>query len=124
MIEALLPAILPALADGVRGLFNKISGGAGAKPANVGEVIQLMGAETERLQALAEIDKAGDVSRWVSNVRAMQRPVACGLIIGGYLVALVAGADAEAVDSLGGYAQMVTFYLFGDRTWSYIKRGR
>lgn len=119
-----MPAVLPALADGVRGLIARVSGGAGAAPANVGEAIQLMEAETRRLQALADIDKAGDVSRWVSNVRAMQRPAACGLIIVGYLVAVMAKADQRVLDDLALYARMVTFYLFGDRTWTYLKRGR
>ena len=45
------------------------------------------------------------------------------LIIAGYLAALAyAGkVPAGALDQLSIYAQMVTFYLFGDRTYNYLK---
>ena len=124
ILEAALPALLPVAADGIRGLFNKITGGAGAAPANVGEAVQLMEADTNRLQAIAEIDKAGNVSQWVANIRALQRPVASGLIICGYLVAVTISAPEDVVLQLGQYAQMVTFYLFGDRSYSYFKKGK
>jgi hypothetical protein len=124
ILEAILPALLPVAADGIRGVFNKVAGGAGAAPANVGEAVQLMDADTNRLKAIAEMDKAGNVSPWVANVRALQRPVASGLIISGYLVAVTISAPEEVVLQMGQYAQMVTFYLFGDRSYGHFKRGK
>ena len=124
ILETLIPALLPAAADGVRGLFNRLTGGAGAKPANVSEVVTLMEADTNRLKVVAEIDKAGNISQWVANIRALQRPVASTGIIAGYLVAVITGADADVTLGLSQYAQMVTFYLFGDRTYSYFKKGK
>ena len=123
-LEVLLPALLPVLGDGVRGLFNKFTGGAGAKPANVQEVVQLMDAETARLKVIAEIDSAEGVSTWVANVRAMQRPVAVALILAAYVLAALTSDNEEMVNGLGAYAQMVTFYLFGDRTYAYFKKGK
>lgn len=61
-LEVVLPALLPALGDGVRALFQKFTGGAGAKPANVGEVIQLMQADTDRLKAIAAMEQGGQVT--------------------------------------------------------------
>lgn len=70
----LFPMIVPALADGVRGVFAKITGGAGGTPVNVDERIKLMTAETERLKALNEIDKPdGTPSQFVTDFRAMFR---------------------------------------------------
>ncbi|WP_102796768.1 hypothetical protein [Bowmanella denitrificans] len=123
MIETLIPAFIPVLSDGVRALVNRFTGSAGAKPANVGEVIQLMQADTEKLKALAELDRTGNVSLWVANIRALQRPVIGLSVITGYVVAVNTGASPETQIQLGQYASMVTFYLFGDRTWQYI-RGR
>jgi len=111
-------------ADGARGLFNRLTGGAGAKPANVEETVTLMEAETARMHALAKLDAVGEVSRWVNNVRALQRPAAALAIIAGYLGAVTAGAPDGVVLELGGYAQMVTFYLFGDRTYMYLQNRR
>lgn len=123
LVESLVPALLPVATDGIRALINRLTGGAGAKPANVDEVITLMGAETERMKALAEIDQTGNVSQWVSNIRALQRPGAAALIITGYIGAMAWGSDEALIAQMATYAQMVTFYLFGDRTYMYFKRG-
>lgn len=77
----IFPALMPALTDGVRGIFAKFSGGAGGTPQNVNERIQLMEAETKRLQALADIDKpSGEPSTWVTDIRAVFRYAAITLI--------------------------------------------
>lgn len=77
MWSVLFPALIPALTDGVRGIFAKFTGGAGGTPQNVTERIQLMQAETGRLQALAEIDKpVGEPDKWVTNLRSAFRYVA------------------------------------------------
>ncbi len=124
ILEAIIPSLLPVAADGVRGVFNWITGGAGSKPANVEETINLMEAETKRLQVLAEIDKAEGVHTWVADIRALQRPVVSGAIIAGYIYAVASGAGDDTVQNIGAYAQMVTFYLFGDRTYMYFKKGK
>ena len=81
MWSVLFPALLPALTDGVRGIFAKFTKGAGGNPVNVNERIQLMQAETARLQALAEIDKpAGEPSIWVTNLRSSFRYIAIIII--------------------------------------------
>lgn len=125
ILETLIPALIPVATDGIRAVFNRLTGGAGAKPSNVTEVITLMEAETKRLQALAEIDAAGpNVSTWVNNIRALQRPVASGLIITGYLSTFYIQADGAIVENLGQYALMVTFYLFGERGYMHMKKSR
>ena len=81
MWSVLFPALIPALTDGVRGIFAKFTKGAGGNPVNVTERIQLMQAETARLQALAEIDKpSGEPSRWVTDLRSSFRYIAIIII--------------------------------------------
>lgn len=125
MIETLLttaaPALMPAVADGVRGLFGMVTGGQGAKPQSVDEVIKLQRAGIDKMRALAELDKAENVHRWVSDIRALQRPVAVAGVLAGYAWALHKGAPA-AVDQWGELARMAIFYLFGDRTYAHLKR--
>lgn len=126
MLEMLLtsavPALLPAIGDGVRGAFAKLTGSAGAKPQNVQETIQLMQADTDRLETIAAMDKAEGVHKWVADVRALQRPVAVAAVLAGYAYALAAGSP-EALASWGDLARMAVFYLFGDRTLHHLKRG-
>lgn len=127
LITALVPALLPAVTDGLRGLFARLTGNAGVQPQNVAETIQLMQADTARLQAIAQLDSpTGQVSPWVANIRALQRPVAAAAIILGYLVAVTAGGAVpdDITGQLGSYAQMVTFYLFGDRSYMYLRNAK
>jgi len=126
LLTVLLPALLPAAADGVRGIFARLTGGKGAQPQNIGEVIQLMQAETERLKTLAQLDTVtGEIHKWVADLRALQRPAISTLIIVAYMMAIAnKGVSQETLDAIGSYAQMVTFYLFGDRAYNYMKKGR
>jgi hypothetical protein len=124
LLTTLLPSLLPAVADGARGLFARLFKGKGAQPQNVTEVIALMNADTEKLKTLAALDApSGDSYKWVNAVRSLQRPVVSGAVIIGYLLACYGVGDPSqgTVDTLAQYASMVTFYLFGDRTYSYIK---
>jgi hypothetical protein len=93
ILSLIFPSVIPVLADGVRGLFAKFSGGAGGTPQNVDERIKLMEAETARLQALADIDKpSGEPSKWVTDFRASFRYVAILLI---WLATIVAVFDTS-----------------------------
>lgn len=117
ILATVLPALIPAASDGIRSVINRVTGGAGAKPANVREAIELMAADTERLKVLAQLDAAGNISPWVANLRAMQRPALATWILAAYVAVLLGAGDAAAstVDQLQQLAGMVVFYLFGDR---------
>lgn len=125
LLSVLLPALLPAAADGVRGMFARLTGGKGSQPQSVAEVIQLMQAETDRLKTLAQLDQpSGELYRWAATARALQRPALSTLIIVGYMAAVYTNAAPDVQEQWGQYAQMVTFYLFGDRAYNYTKKGR
>lgn len=121
----LLTAFMPMITDGARGLINKFTGGAGAKPANVEEAIQMVDADIRKLQAIAELDKVqGNVSQWVSNVRAMQRPVFVALIMVSWLIMLFIHGDInpdEVIRITSNLASSASFYILGDRTYMYFK---
>lgn len=124
----ILTALMPALTDGVRGLINKFTGGAGAQPANVEEAVKLVDADIRRLEALSRLDQVqGEVSLWVSNIRALQRPVASTVIVISWLglMAYHGGTDPDTVINISSnLASAVIFYLFGDRTYMHFKRNR
>jgi hypothetical protein len=125
LLTAILPALIPAAADGVRAIINRVTGGAGAQPANVAELIQLMQADTERLRVVAQLDTpAGNISTWVANLRALQRPALATWILALYAIAIATTQPPETVAQLGQYAAMVVFYLFGDRGYAAIKGSR
>jgi hypothetical protein len=74
LLSLILPALVPAFADGARGLIAKFTGGAGGQPQNMQERIELMKAESEKLQALAALDTpTGEPSKWIIDLRASFR---------------------------------------------------
>ena len=82
LISLILPALVPAFTDGVRGLFAKLTGGAGGQPQNMQERIQLIQAETEKLKALSALDTPiGEPSKWIIDLRAAYRYVIITFIL-------------------------------------------
>lgn len=124
ILSLLFPAIVPALTDGVRGIFAKFTGGAGGTPQNVNERIQLMEAETKRLQALAEIDKpAGEPSRWVTDVRAVFRYAAIMIIWFATIVAVFDQNVPEGITlMLLDLSGACMSFVIGERMYLSIKK--
>lgn len=128
-IALILPALLPVVSDGIRAIFNRLTGGAGAQPTNVGEAVQLMQAEAARMKAMAELDKpGGSISRWVADLRASSRYIAAGVcILGGYGLVAAAAAYPDTVppvmlDRAWDSADAGFSFLFGDRMYAHIRR--
>ncbi len=135
VVGMILPALLPGILDGVKGLFQRLFGGT--KPVTADEQIKLMKAEAEKLQALAEIDKVyGEPSRWVTNLRASFRYLAAAfllalsfLVIGFYVFHPDVKSDPEFGKSLYGIVEVLLqidgslfFFLFGDRVYINLKK--
>jgi|CXWL01.1.fsa_nt_gi hypothetical protein len=113
----ILTAFIPVLSQGLRGLVNKWTGGAGAKPATVDEAIKLGDLDIRRLEALAKLDEASGTSQWVANVRGIQRPVAVALVLLTYVIVVGTPSSSMAtMDMVANLASSAMFYLFGDRT--------
>jgi hypothetical protein len=127
LLAVLLPALIPVLADGVRGVVSYFSGGAGARPQNVDEAVKLMAAEAERLKALAALDApATDASLWVKNLRASFRYIAAGFfVVQPYVLVLAKGSGMEIADefiALSFEAATSAFsFIFGDRMYAGLK---
>ena len=133
-LEAILPtivtALVPVAAEGIRGLFNWYTRGAGAQPANVEERIKLMDADTNRLRALAELDApAGNISVWVADLRASFRYLGAAVTLAPVPIMLLwtlVSPTPERVDVLTLYTSdfcgPVWGFLFGDRLRVHMRR--
>ncbi len=119
VLALVIPALIPALADGIRGVFGKLTGGAGAKPQTVEEQIKLMAAENERLKAVAELDKpAENISPWVADLRASFRYIAAGVIIMAAVSTLYTPKiDTALFEAIWNLAGSVFSFMFGDRMY-------
>lgn len=124
LASLIFPALMPVVADGFRGLFAKVTGGAGGTPQNVNERIQLMEAETRRLQALAEIDKpAGEPSTWVTDVRAIFRYAAISLIWLATIVAVFTPSVPQSITiMLLDLSGACMSFVIGERMYLSLKK--
>jgi len=123
LLALILPALVPMVTDTVRGIINKFTGGAGAQPNNVAEAIQLMKAETERLQAVAALDTPNpNISKWVADLRASCRYIIAILVVLNAIVCMYApGVPEDNIVMSLTLAGSVWSFLFGERMYLTIK---
>ena len=121
----ILPALVPAFSDGVRGIIAKFTGGAGGQPQNVEERVKLMEAEAAKLQALAALDGVnGEPSKWIINLRASFRYVIISaiMIFTGVIVFTpdIVGASVVAIflDMTGACMS----FVIGERMYLTLKK--
>ena len=125
LLSLILPALVPAVADGARGLIAKFTGGAGGQPQNIKERIELMKAEAEKLQALAALDTpTGEPSKWIINLRASFRYVIISSIMI-FTGIIVFNPDIVGVTVVAVFLDMTgacMSFVIGERMYLAIKR--
>jgi hypothetical protein len=125
LLSLILPALVPAVADGARGLIAKFTGGAGGQPQNIKERIELMKAESEKLQALAALDTpTGEPSKWIINLRASFRYVIISSIMI-FTGIIVFNPDIVGVTVVAVFLDMTgacMSFVIGERMYLAIKR--
>jgi hypothetical protein len=126
IFSLLIPALVPMFADTVRAVVNKLTGNAGAQPANVTEAIQLMDAESRKLQALAALDApAAGISPWVADLRASCRYVIAIIVVVAAVASVyVPGVQPVEADLLVNLAGSVWSFLFGERMYIGLAKGK
>lgn len=124
----IIAALLPAASDGLRALIGRLTGADPSEPKTAAERIELTKADTERLKALAEIDKpVGSPSQWVVDLRGAFRYVAAlviflyGFIMLGYLA--YTDPELRKLIMIGSmeFVQAAFFFAFGDRVYRTLR---
>lgn len=118
----ILAALAPAAIDGIKAIIAKFTGN---KPTitSAEDYAKVLDAEIRKLEALARMDApAGEVSRWVNNVRAMQRPTFVGIIMLAWAVGALGTMAEDKFLMVANLASAAAFYLLGDRTMLYFRR--
>lgn len=125
LLSLILPALVPAFADGARSLIAKFTGGAGGQPQNMKERIELMQAESAKLQALAALDTpTGEPSKWIINLRASFRYIIISSIMI-FTAIVVFNADVVGTTVVAVFLDMTgacMSFVIGERMYLAIKR--
>lgn len=126
MLEAVIAALLPAAADGVRALIRRFAGGNvdPSEPQTPAERLEANKADTSRLEALAKLDTIyGTPSQWVIDLRGAFRYVlACFVLLCTFsILAYLTYANPDLrpfiSSALFDMARVVFFFAFGDRVY-------
>lgn len=123
LISAAVSAIIPAATDWISAIVNRLTGGAGALPKNVDELVKIRLSEIEHLKALVELDKPyGEISRWVADLRSAFRPcIAIFSFIGAVVINFIPGIPEASRDYAFMIASTTTAYLYGERMYLGLK---
>jgi len=124
LVALLLPALLPAFADGFKGLFSRLFGNS--KPLNVQDQIALKQADAQMMQAIATMDTPGVgqmPSQWVIDLRASFRYLAAGVIILTTVscILFVPDVNVTFLNSMLQLTGSVFSFMFGDRVYLSLK---
>jgi hypothetical protein len=121
IIESLIGALIPVLAEGGKQALSRWMGGV--RPTSVDEQIRLDQNEVERLKALADLDRPiGEPSQWVVDLRASARYLGALTLIGVGISTLYVPVP-EMIQKLAMEAANIAFgFLFGSRIVAGWKR--
>jgi hypothetical protein len=122
IIETLVAAFVPVVAEGLKRGVGKIFGGA--KPVTIDDQIKLDQSDIAKLEALAKLDSPGGTpSQWVIDLRASARYIAAGVVIvGGLSLSFITGLTPEIVKTGLEAANIAFGFLFGSRIVSSWQR--
>jgi len=114
----LIALLGPLIKSGGQALINKFAKGDQFKPANVDDAIKMMEAETKQLEARIKVgDSEGPAYVWVTSLIKLQRPIIVYGTITGFMIMSLWGLGTDTDRKLiSDMAQVVVFWLFGERT--------
>lgn len=119
--SVVLPAILPAVVDGLKNILGKWTGGP--VPTTIEDQIKLQNADVQRLEALAKLENPfGTPSQWVIDIRASFRYIASGIIVLSVPLSFYFTIPEPIRELQFSWASAAMFFIFGERTLLSLKR--
>ena len=116
----ILAAFGPLVIDLGKSLIAKFVSPDNFKPATIEQYVQMKELDLNLFKAMNDAGGTNTSYLWVEAAVRLMRPVAAALVISTWAVNSLSGIADPAVDN---FAAAVGFYLFGDRTLFYAKKG-
>lgn len=119
----ILAALIPLLVEGGKAAVSRWIAPREFKPATIDQAVQLRRLDLEFFEALSGAGGANPSYPWVEAVVKLMRPaVAVAVLLTWSYIHLTVAAEADTA-AVDNFAAAIGFYLFGDRTLFYAKRG-
>lgn len=116
----ILAALGPLAVDLGKSLISRFVAPAEFKPANVDEYVKMRELDLGMFKAMNEAGGSNPSYPWVEAIVRLQRPAVALVVLGTWAILKLNGQPSDAVDN---FAASVGFYLFGDRTLFYARKG-
>lgn len=116
----ILAALGPLLIDGGKALIQKYLAPEEFKPTSIEQYVQMRTLDLDMFKAMNEAGGTNQSYLWVEAIVRLMRPVAAIIVMGTWAYSSMAGSATPAIDN---FASAIGFYLFGDRTLFYSRKG-
>jgi hypothetical protein len=110
----------PLAVEAGKALINKYMAPSEFKPATIDQYVKMREIDLEMFKALNEAGGSNASYPWVDAIVRLMRPTVAVIVLGTWAYSKLAGTPSEAIDS---FAAAIGFYLFGDRTLFYARKG-
>lgn len=117
----ILSALGPLAVDLGKSLINRFVASDVFKPANIDEYVKVKQTDLEMFKAMNEAGGSNPSYPWVEAVVRLMRPAVGVIVLGTWAYLKLTNQPSDSVDN---FASCVGFYLFGDRTLFYSRKGK
>ncbi len=115
-----LAAFGPLVVDLGKSLIARFVAPEEFKPATIEQYTQMRQVDLEMFKAMNEAGGSNPSYPWVEAVVRLMRPSIALIVLGTWCYMEIQG---DASDTVSNFASAVGFYLFGDRTLFYARKG-
>lgn len=116
----ILAAFGPLAVELGKSLISRFIAPAEFKPATVEQWATMQDVQLRLFEAMNAAGGTNPSYPWVEAIVRLQRPAVALLALGTWVYSRTYGVPSEAVDN---FAAAIGFYLFGDRTLFYTRKG-
>ena len=110
----------PLAVEAGKALINKYMAPGEFKPASIEQYVQMREVDLRMFEAMNNAGGSNASYPWVDAIVRLMRPTVAVIVLGTWAYSKLAGTPSEAIDS---FAAAIGFYLFGDRTLFYARKG-
>ena len=115
-----LAAFGPLVVDLGKSLIARFVAPEEFKPATIEQYTQMRQVDLDMFKAMNEAGGSNPSYPWVEAVVRLMRPSIALIVLGTWCYMEIQG---DASDTVSNFASAVGFYLFGDRTLFYARKG-
>jgi hypothetical protein len=115
-----LAAFGPLVVDLGKSLIARFIAPDEFKPATIEQYTQMRQVDLEMFKAMNEAGGSNPSYPWVEAIVRLMRPSIALIVLGTWCYMEITG---DASDTVSNFASAVGFYLFGDRTLFYARKG-